>query len=208
VAELMLYALGAGPFPSEISTCRLYESGVNEDQLGTYRLRAGRESALIAWYAAFWRRYWYESFTGLQSRVPMPDGSVPDGEEAMCRIAAMQARLDSLCKRAEDIVQTARRKPIAAGVLVSLQKEQVRERESAIRIGMESLATAPLTTEFMRALHNDNVQGVERLAQHHANAYHHWQAQLADIRRRLSEAGGERRGKQLRMTAGTAAVVG
>jgi hypothetical protein len=208
VAELMLHALGSGPFPSGLSTCRIYESGVDADQLGTFRLRAGRESASTAWYAAFWRRYWFESFTGRQSGVPLPDGPVPDAEEVMYRLGGMRPRLDSLCKRAEDIVQAARRIPIATGLLTSLQQEQVRERESAIRMGMDSLAIAPLTTEFIRSSHNDNVQGVERLARHLANAYRHWRAQLADIQRRLFGTDGERRGKPLRMVAGVSAVIG
>ena len=185
VAELTLYVLGGGAFPSGVSTFRIYESGVDEDQLSMFRLRAGRELASTAWYAAFWRRYWYESFTGQRSGVPIPEEPAPDAEDAMRRLAAMQPRLDSLCKRAEDIVRMACRTPIATGVLAALQQEQAYDRESVMRMGLDSLATAPLTTEFMRILHNDNVQGVERLARHHANAYRHWRAQLADIRRRL-----------------------
>ena len=208
VAELMLHALGSGPFPAGISTCRIYESGMDKDHLSTFRLRAGREQASTAWYAAFWRRYWYESFTGLRSHEPMVDGPAPDAEEAMRRLVAMQPRLDSLCKRAEDIVRTARRAPIAKDALVVLQQEQARERESAVRMGLDNLATAPLTTEFMRTIHNDNVQGVERLARHHANAYLRWRAQLADIQRRFSEAGGARRGKQLRIVTTASAVAG
>ncbi|MBH0198479.1 MAG: glycosyltransferase family 9 protein [Nitrospira sp.] len=206
VAELILYALGGGPFPSGVSTFRIYESGVDEDQLGTFRLRAGREPASTAWYAAFWRRYWYESFTGLQSHVPMPDGPAPDAEDAIRRLAAMQPRLDALCKRAEDIVRTACRTPIATGVLASLQREQVLERECTVRMGMESLATAPVTTEFMRTLHNDNVQGIDRLARHHAKAYRRWQMQLTDIYRRLSGVHSMSWGKQLRIVAGTSAL--
>jgi ADP-heptose:LPS heptosyltransferase len=208
VAELILYTLGGGPFPSGVLTYRIYESGVDEDQLGTFRLRVGREPASTAWYAAFWRRYWYESFTGLLSHVPMPDGPAPDAEDAIRRLVAMRPRLDALCKRAEDIVRTASRTPIATGLLASLQQEQVRERESTMRMGLDSLATAPLTTEFMRTLHNDNVLGVDRLALHHANAYRRWRAQLADIQRRLSRVSEEQRGKQLRMVAGASAVAG
>jgi hypothetical protein len=208
VADLVLHALGSGPFPSGLSTCRIYESGVDADQLGTFRLKTGREPAITTWYAAFWRRYWYESFTGLPSQVPMPDGPAPDVEEALRHLVVLLPRLDSLCKRAEDIVQAASRIPMATGVLASLQQDQIRERDSAVRIGMGSLGIAPLTTEFLRTIHNDNVQGVARLARHHANAYRRWRAQLADIQRRLSGAGDERRGKQLRMAAGASAVAG
>jgi hypothetical protein len=60
----------------------------------------------------------------------------------------------------------------------------------------------------MRTLHNDNVQGVDRLARHHANAYRRWRAQLADIQRCLSRVSEEQQGKQLRMVAGASAVAG
>ena len=208
VAELILYVLGVGPFPSRISTVRVYESGIDEDQLGTFCLKAGLEPVVTAWYASFWRRYWYELFTGLPSRIPMPDGPVPDAEDAMHRLVAMQPRLDSLCKRAEDIVRTARRTPVAALALATLQQEQVRERECTVRMGMESLATAPVTTEFMRTLYSDNVQGIDRLARHHATAYRRWQMQLNDVHRRLSGVHGVRWGRQLRLVAGSSASAG
>ena len=201
VAELVLGALGQGSFPTGTSTCRIYESRVDEDQLGTFRLAAGRESAVTTWYAAFWRRYWYESFTGRPSQVPMPEGPAPDAEEALRCLITMQPRLDSLCKRAEDIVLMASRMPIPTGSLASLQREQARERDSVVRMGMDSLATAPLTTEFMRTLNNDNVLGMEPMARHHAKAYRRWRTRLVEIQRRLSEAQNPQRGRPLQMVA-------
>jgi hypothetical protein len=45
--------------------------------------------------------------------------------------------------------------------------------------------TAPLTVTFLRALHSDNVQGLDRLARHHAQAYRQWRDRTAAIHRTL-----------------------
>jgi hypothetical protein len=143
----------------------------------------------MAWYGTFWRRHWYKSFTGSDSHVPAPEGPAPDAEAAVDLMAALTPKLDSLCRRAEDIVRLACRMPIAARRLAALQQEQLRERESTVRMGMSTLATAPLTTECMRAIHNDNVEGVEQLARHHERAYRRWRDQLAEVYRVFSGAG-------------------
>lgn len=189
VAALMLHALGGGPFPTGMSHCRIYESGIDEDRLGTFQLKAGSEPLDMAWYGTFWRRHWYKSFTGSDSHVPAPEGPAPDAEAAVDLMATITPKLDSLCRRAEDIVRLACRIPIASRRLAALQQEQLRERESAVRMGMSTLATAPLTTECVRAIHNDNVEGVEQLARHHERAYRRWRDQLAEVHRVFSGAG-------------------
>lgn len=203
VAALMLHALGSGPFPAGISQCRIYESGIDEDRLGTFRLRAGSELPAAAWYGTFWRRYWYQSFTGAPSHVPEPEGPAPDAEIALDVIANLVLKLDSLCKRAEDIVQAARGTPIAVQRLRALQQEQSRERESAVCVGMTNFAVAPLTTECMRTIHSDNVQGMELLARHHERAYRRWRDQLIEVRRRLSETGRRSSPRSLPFIAGS-----
>jgi ADP-heptose:LPS heptosyltransferase len=203
VADLMLHVLGSGPFPAGTSHCRIYESGIDEDRLGTFHLRAGSESSATAWYGTFWRRYWYQSFTGAPSHVPAPEGPAPDAEIALDLMAMLAPKLDSLCKRAEDIVRAARCTPIAAQRLRALQQEQSRERESAVSLGMTTLATAPLTTECVRAIHSDNVQGVEQLARHHERAYRRWRDQFAEVRRCLSETGRRAPSRRLPMIPGS-----
>lgn len=189
VADLMLHALGHGPFPSGISQFRIYESGIDEDRLGTFRLKAGSEPSAAAWYGAFWRRYQYQSFTGAPSHVPEPEGPAPDAETALDVMTRLMLKVESLCKRAADIVRAAGCIPTDAQRLRVLQQEQSGERESAVCLGMTSLATAPLTTECVRAIHNDNVQGMEQLARHHERAYGRWREQLIEVRQCLSETG-------------------
>jgi ADP-heptose:LPS heptosyltransferase len=196
VADLMLHILGAGSFPHGISTFRVYESGLDEDQLGVFRLKAGLEQPGTTWYATFWRRYWYEAFTGKPSRVPASRIALPDAG-AVAHLAVLFPLIESLCRRAEDIVRAALRKPVAATSLQALQREQTVERERMVRLGMQSFATAPMMTAFVRAIQNDNVQGLEQMARHHARAYRDCRTQLMTIRRILAQFSGQRSSREL-----------
>jgi hypothetical protein len=46
---------------------------------------------------------------------------------------------------------------------------------------MSTAATAPITAAFFRQLHNDNVEGVGRLARHQAGAYRAWLTRVTEI---------------------------
>jgi CheY-like chemotaxis protein len=167
---------------------RLYRSGVDADQLGSFELIAGREDAEVAWYAAFWRRRWYQSFTGQPSRLPALDRLASDhGEGAAC-IRTMMPLLDSLCRRADHIVRIAGHRPIPVRVIQSLQREQAEERQKAAQAGMATWATKPLTTAALRLLHQDNVQGLERMAKHHAAAYQRWRRETESVGSHLVSA--------------------
>ena len=174
VAELMLHVLGQSPCPTTVSGFRLYRSDMDADQLGTFRLVAGHEDPTTAWYARFWRRYWYEAFTGSPSRLDVPAGLPPDAGRALTQIATLLPLLDRLCQRSAAIRSLTARRPLPVQELRSLQQELASERERAVQLGRGSLALAPLTAAFVRSLHNDNVQGLERLARHHAEAYRQW----------------------------------
>jgi len=206
VADLMLHVLDNRPLPNGFSSFRLYESGIDHDQLGTFRLRAGYEAPTTAWYATFWRRYWYESFTGMPSKIPAPDVLPPDADLATTRITSFIPMLDTLCKRADEMVRVAGRKPLATHTLQSLQQQQLQERERLVRLGMDALATAPITTAFLRTIQNDNVQGLETLARHHARAYRQWRTQLTEIHRYLSGTSCPKPSRQLPMIPGSLAT--
>ena len=181
VAELLLHVLGRRAFPTEVSGYRLYQSGIDEDQLGTFDRRAGYESAETVWYAAFWRRYWYETFTGTASHVPAPEWMPPHADEAVALLKTLAHQVDRAWARAEQIVQAAARHPVDAARLQTLQRAQSQEREALARMGMSTLMTRPVTTAFLRTIQNDNVQGVKALAQYHAWAYRQWHAQLTHL---------------------------
>lgn len=185
VAALMLHVLDRAPRPSAHTGFRLYQSAVDEDQLGTYVLRGGVEAPATQWYAEFWRRYWYETMTGKPSLLPALDGPPPDEERAQRHLTSLMPLLDRLCRRADKIAQMARQQPVPAKTLRALQEEQAREREEAVGTGMASPATAPVTAAFLRAVHNDNVEGLDRLAQYHAAACGQWRTHALTIQQRL-----------------------
>jgi ADP-heptose:LPS heptosyltransferase len=185
VAQLMLHILGSAPCPTTFSGGRLYESGIDEDRLGTFRLRAGVEHPIESWYATFWRRYWYETFSGTPSRVPLTPASPPDADEAASHLAALLPLLDGLCRRGDEIARLAAVPGGRAASLRALQDEQRKEREHVTQIAMTRPITAPLTATFLRVLYSDNVQGLDRLARHHAQAYRQWRDRTAEIYRTL-----------------------
>ena len=185
VADLLLHVLKGTPTPSRVSGARLYMSDVDEDGLGTFRLKVGTESAATAWYARFWRRYWYETHTGIGSRVLAADGPPPDAQQAREWIQRLVPLLETACRKADEIARLTCRKAINISQVTQLQQEQGREKERLVLIGMGSSATAPITTAFLRQLQNDNVKGLDQLARHHAGAYRTLLTRVSDIEQRL-----------------------
>ncbi len=189
VADLIGHVLGAGPCPSKVSGARLYESGVDEDGLGTFRLKRGVESPLTAWYAAFWRRYWYEVHTGLQSNCPPPEGLPPDDSGVKEQLQRLIPQLEVACRKADEIARLVSRMSINVHELKRLQQEQGAEQERLLLMGMKTGATAPVTAAFHRQLQNDNVMGLDRLASHQARAYRSWLERVTDIDHRIFRSG-------------------
>ncbi len=185
VADLLLHVLKNTACPSYVSGARLYASGVDEDRLGVFRLIVGTESPLIAWYSAYWRRYWYEAHTGLRSNLPAPDGPPPDAKEVEGQMRRLLPLLEVACKRADQIARLAGRTPMNLPELKRLQREQGVEQERLVVIGMSNSGTAPVTAAFLRQLQNDNVKGMDRLARHQADAYRTWLTRVAAINRDL-----------------------
>lgn len=172
VVDVMQHVVGQGPLPMAVQGYRLYRSGIDADQLGSFELVSGREDAAVAWYAAFWRRRWYELFTGNPSRLPTINSSVPDIGEGVACIRTMMPMLDSLCRRADHIVRLTGQTPLPIRAIQSLQRAQAEDRHKAAQVGTATWATKPLITAVLRLLHQDNVQGLEQMARHHAAAYH------------------------------------
>lgn len=206
VAALMLHVLGTGTFPTGISSFRVYKSGIDEDQLGTFRLMVGSEPSTTTWYATFWRRYWYEWFTGLPSKIPAETIPPEDASSASGHARTLLPLLETLCRRADEIGRIASGPSISAQTLQSLQQAQRTERERAVQIGMMHPITAPVTVAFIRTIHNDNVQGLDRLAFHHAQAYRQWRNQITEIHRSLFGIRKQEPSRQLPMAPGSLLV--
>jgi hypothetical protein len=96
--------------------------------------------------------------------------------------------LDSLCRRADHIVRLTGQTPLPVQAIQALQRTQTEERQKVAQAGTTTWATKPLTTAALRLLHQDNVQGLERMARHHAAAYHRWRRETEVVASHLASA--------------------
>lgn len=188
VDSVMQHVVGQGPLPMTNPGYRLYRSGVDADQLSTFELVSGREDPIEAWYAALWRRRWYESFTGRPSRLPALNGLAPDTGEGLAWLQTMMPLLDNLCRRSDHIVRLTGQTPLPVQAIQTLQRAQAEERQKVIQAGTATWATKPLITAALRLLHQDDVQGLERMARHHATTYHRWRHETKIVASYLASA--------------------
>ena len=201
VADLCLHALGLAPFPSWSAGVRVYQSSADADGLGSFILRAGHVDAGTAWYAAFWRRFWYEDFAGKPSQLSQNLGTAPDHDHALAWMKEAVQPLRRLEQRAQHIVALTRRHPLP---VLTLQREQEllrQEREQLLPRMMAHSATGPTTVAMIRDIHNDDAVDLTMLADRHVKAYQYWQQRIARTRKLLSVAPAqiEKRQRQLPM---------
>jgi len=187
VADVVLHVLGKGPAPRPAHGYRIFESLIDEDRLGSFRQLGQTDSSDIEWYSRFWRRYWYESLTHTASRIPL-DSSYPSNITAAAQhLSGMMPHVETLCRQADAIVRAAGQVSQSLQSLHTLQREQTALRERAVQSGMAHVASSPVTTAFVRGLHNDDFKGLERMARHHALAYRQWRRHLAEIHKQLTQ---------------------
>jgi len=187
VAELCLHLLGARPFPSFSPNVRVYEGGINEDQLGTFLIRAGTEEARVAWYAEYWRQYWYQSFTGGSSRVYCPPTSPPDFPECEQVWRRLAPQLDQLCIQADSVLDMCRQRPIPVHRLKSRQHQLKVDTLTMQQVAKPSLAFGPLAMAFFRETFSLEAATLGDMAEEHARAYHVFRTRGAENYSRLEE---------------------
>jgi ADP-heptose:LPS heptosyltransferase len=188
VAMLCLHALGRAPFPAWSLGARVYQSSADADGLGAFILRAGHVGAEVAWYAEFWRRFWYEDFTGRPSQVASNLEPAPDRDGAMAWMREAGQPLRLLEQRARHIATLTRRRPIPASMLQREQALLRQEREMLLPRMMAHSATGPATVAMIRDIHNDGASDLAILADQHVKAYRRWQQRIARVRTVLSDA--------------------
>jgi ADP-heptose:LPS heptosyltransferase len=180
VAELCLHLLGASPFPSFSSKVRVYEGGVNEDQLGTFFIRAGSEEPRLAWYAEYWRHYWYESFTGCPSRIPFLATSPPDFPECEQVWRHLAPQLNQLCNQADRVLDLCRQRPIPVDILKACQHQLTVDTLAMQQVARPSLAFGPLAIAFFRDTLSLEGMTVGGMAEEYIRAYHVFRTRVAD----------------------------
>jgi ADP-heptose:LPS heptosyltransferase len=186
IAQLCLHAIGQAPFPSWSAGVRVYQSSADADGLGSFILRAGHVDAGTAWYGDFWRRFWYEEFTGKPSHLAPISEPAPDLDQSLAWMNEAVQPLRQVEQRARHIAELTRRHPLPVAML---QREQTRlrqERELLLPRMMAYPVTGPSTVAMIRDIHNDDVSGLTMLAERHVKAYQCWEQRIARARKLLS----------------------
>ncbi len=186
VATLCLYAIGLGPFPSWSAGVRVYQSSADADGLGSFIRHAGHVDASVAWYSTFWRRFWYEDFTGKPSLLVPNSETAPDRARAMAWMREAVQALHRLERQARNIAALTRRHPLPVSTLQREQALLSQERERLLPRMMAYSVTGPSTVAMIRDIHNDDVVGLKALADRHVQAYRRWQRRVEKANTLLS----------------------
>ena len=172
ISELCLSLLGFGMLPNFTSKVRVYEGVIDEDQLGSFRLRAGHEVNHTSWYGKYWRRYWYERFTGKKSQSASALSVNPPQDEEIQLWKQVAPQLDVLCERAEKVVQLCEHKPLLIPQLKETQHLLKGETLALKELTKCSLAFGPLVGASIRETLNLEGQTLSDLAEENAQVFH------------------------------------
>lgn len=184
VAQLCLHVLGQAPFPSAWAGVEVYESDVDADGLACYCLRAGQSDPVAEWYGAFWRRYWYKTFTGHVSRVVF-DQPAPDSAAQQQLFEQLRPGINRAVELADQIARGSRQQPMPIAALRYAQTELTTLRNRIMPLAMSSPACGPIAVSFVRQLSQCETSDVTQVADHQARAYRTWKAQMYEVRERL-----------------------
>lgn len=198
VASLCLHVLGKAARPGNWGGVRVYESCTDEDGFGSYRLQAGVEEPLSAWYGRFWRRYWFSQFTGQESKVGAIPGVPPDIGAVRAILNELTPFAARLVAQAGESVRLSRQRPLPVRALQELQRAERTLRSQVLSMSQESLATAPLAMALLRDTHADDGDDLTGMAQSRLATYRRWQARLRLV---AATCGGAPVGSDLARTA-------
>ena len=189
IAELCLHVLNRGSFPNAVTGIRLYESAIDEDGLACYRLRAGHVDTVSKWYGAFWRTYWYETFTDGRSQMSI-EGPPPDLMDQQHLFQKLRPVASHLLKRTAEVARLSKRHPIPVERLQSTQAELALLRRQVLETAMPSSAFGPITVALLRELRNGDAMELSAMAQEQAQAYRTWAQRLRAVMDRLDMSQG------------------
>ena len=178
IAALCLHVLTGVAFPGFITGARVYRSRADEDGLGSTELLAWREDPLIEWYGRFWRRFWFEEFSGRASQVPAHLAPSPDWADALCVMEHLTPLAKKLVSNAEELVRLTTRRPLPVSALQQMQRHETAERQQIVALSMHSPATASLAVAMVRDTHTDDGSELTDLAQSRLATYRRWHKRL------------------------------
>ncbi len=172
ISELCLHILSGDVLPKFSSKIRVYESTIDGDQLGTFALRAGHEPNLTTWYGTYWRRYWYELFAGRDSQCPPIESSSPNQFDDVRMWEQLAPQLDTLCERAEKVLQLCQQRPVPVQQLKETQNLLKCETIDLKELTRLSLAFGPLVGACIRETFNLEGQTLRSMAEEYTRVFH------------------------------------
>ena len=178
IAGLCLQVLTAADHPQRTTGIRIYRSCVDEDGLGSADLSAGREDPTVSWYGRFWRRFWYEQFTGRPSQVAGDPEPPSDWAEALALLDHLMPRANTLVSRAEEFVRLTGRRPLPISALQQMQLDESQARQAVVALSLQVPATASLAVALVRDTHSDDGSELTGMAQSRLATYRRWRARL------------------------------
>lgn len=192
IAELARHVLGLAPFPECWTGVRVYQSAIDADGLVCYHQRAGHHDAMTEWYGTFWRRYWYEQFTGHGSRVTI-DSKPPDCAEQQEHFCQLALEVDRVVQHAERLASLCHQPTVSAGDLKAAQDELIAARQVVMPMAMVSPAFGPITTALLRDLYDGRVLDTRTRAEQQAQAYRTWKTRMYHVMEQLQQTHDTRR---------------
>lgn len=181
IASLCWHVLTGAAFPQVTTGVRIYRSVIDADGLGGAALCAGQEDPTVGWYGPFWRRFWFEQFTGLSSLVPPPEGQPPAWTDAMTLLDHLTPVASSLVSRAEELVRLSKQRPLPIAALQQMQTRERSDRLNVVALSMQHPATASLAVAMVRDTHSDDGSELSGMAQSRLATYRRWQRRLQAI---------------------------
>jgi hypothetical protein len=186
VAELARHVLGLAPFPECWTGVCVYQSAIDADGLVCYQQRAGQFDAMTEWYGTFWRRFWYEQFTGHGSCVTHE--LVPsDLTEQQERFRQLAPGLGRVVHHAEQLASLCHQPTVTASELKSTQDELIAARQAVMPTAMTSPAFGPITTTLLRGLYDGRVLDTRTRAEQQVQVYRTWKARMYDVMHQLQQ---------------------
>jgi ADP-heptose:LPS heptosyltransferase len=189
LAELARHVLGLAPFPECWAGVRVYQSAIDADGFVCYHQRAGQFDAMTEWYGAFWRRFWYEQFTGCASCVPR-ELAPPDLTEQQQYFHQMAPEVDQVVRHAERLAVLCHQVSVSDRDLKAAQDGLIAARQMVMSTAMASPAFGPITTALLRDLYDGRVMDTRTRAENQAEAYRMWRTRVHEVICRLDPAPG------------------
>jgi len=185
IAGLCLHVVTGAAFPRSTTGVRIYRSCADEDGLGNVELVAGQEDPTVGWYGRFWRRYWFEEFTGRPSQIPAATTLPPDFSEACSMLERLTSLAANLVSTGEELARLTVRHPLPVRALQEAQAREGDVRQQVVALSMQVPAAASLAVALVRDIHNDEGNELAEMARARLATYRRWQSRLTSVASQL-----------------------